>query len=370
MATEETGLGKRLRQRREELGLNQTDLGAIAQVHRATVRSWELGRSVEDKTQTSILRTLGCSAKLQVMGQIQLEGDDYPVNVPTVVPLLSAGVARILCHGVLRALREQPDSPAASTVREDYMELVAALDADDHELRRPASLSRLRDRLVVPAGELMVVDAELDRIFDEDRRTVQSRSEEGARERAADAWHRVRVLRKKVMLLADELSRVEGAVGAGSYNVAKTIALGLNPQHQRLEAQLTRAYDDLAEAMVELENAELELEASREAAKPTSPPTKQGTDHTGAGPGYLQIGPLAAAMREAAESMPSILGPEALSALAEPMRQMSASLGEAIAAALAHRGLLVPDVDLPTLGSVVQEAIEGTLKEDEGGNGS
>lgn len=105
--------GQLLKERREALGLSQIELAQLAGVHRGTIRNAELGKSLELRTHSNLLRSLGCAPNVK-------NWDDR--ESPRLDEVLSARVAGLAAHAVL----EYPGD-AQRMIAEEYFELVSEL---------------------------------------------------------------------------------------------------------------------------------------------------------------------------------------------------------------------------------------------------
>lgn len=132
-----------VRQRREALNLNQTDLGILAGVHRATVRALELGRrSVEAKTLANVLRSLGCR----------------PAS--TMQPIFTVAFAAAVARAILSA---GSHGETVADLVADWYHVVDAASGRNPQL--PDTYVRLRDRLPLTATQRQLLDDEAARIF-------------------------------------------------------------------------------------------------------------------------------------------------------------------------------------------------------------
>lgn len=116
---EDSVFGSELRERREEVGLSQAELGLIAGVHRGTIRNAEAGRPLEARTATNVLRALGCTWL-----RSSTDGDDGVIADPGVWDVLSVRLTR----NITRAILDLPDDDHESFEKlvTDYFEVVAA----------------------------------------------------------------------------------------------------------------------------------------------------------------------------------------------------------------------------------------------------
>lgn len=89
------GIGERLREERDRLGMNQTDFGAIAGVSRGTQKAYELGSSSPDVKYLSALQ----SAEVDVL---------YVVTGTR--PGVDAESLSVIETDLLRAFRSLPDN--------------------------------------------------------------------------------------------------------------------------------------------------------------------------------------------------------------------------------------------------------------------
>jgi len=144
-------LGERLRLRRDEVGLNQTDVGILAGISRTTIRAVEAGRSVEERTIASVKRALGCAPATYYRNRA-----DSEAGLESPRPVLSVGATRILTQAVLRSPEESAD-----VITADYLDLVNALSEVPPEL--PDTLSRFWDALhmLMPPADIQLVDREI-----------------------------------------------------------------------------------------------------------------------------------------------------------------------------------------------------------------
>lgn len=136
-------IGRHIRLRRTEVGANQADIGAVAGIHRATIRAVETGKSVEGRTLANVKRALGCSPALS----------DRPEVLRQV---LSSRATAVLLGGILRSEEEEMKTKVS-----DYFDLVNALSNPHPEL--PPTFSRFMDGLetLIAPTDWKLVDREV-----------------------------------------------------------------------------------------------------------------------------------------------------------------------------------------------------------------
>nr|WP_213630724.1 helix-turn-helix transcriptional regulator [Pseudomonas sp. Pc102] len=103
------GIGERLREERDRLGMNQTDFGAIAGVSRGTQKAYELGSSSPD---------------VKYLAALQSAGVDVLYVVAGTRPEVAAGELSPLEAEIIRSLRT-----LALSDREHLARMAAALAA-------------------------------------------------------------------------------------------------------------------------------------------------------------------------------------------------------------------------------------------------
>lgn len=159
----ESDFSRQVRKRREALDLNQTEVGTLAGVHRATIRALEIGRTVEGKTLTNVLRALGCSATMVLR--------TAPARIE-MIPVFTVGTAKMVAHAIVSGLAahgtddaEEPHQP--TNLIADWYDLVdaASLAREGGTRALPDSFDRLRDGLPLTASQLRSFDWELAMIF-------------------------------------------------------------------------------------------------------------------------------------------------------------------------------------------------------------
>ncbi len=140
-------LGMRIRARREEVGLSQSELAQLAGVHRGTIRNVEMGKPMEARTAANVKRVLGCSPNINYATR----------NGPEVLrPVLSPRATAILAGAILRS--DKADQPGHVA---DFLDLVTALS--EHPPNLPATLHRFWDAMtaLVPPADLQLADREI-----------------------------------------------------------------------------------------------------------------------------------------------------------------------------------------------------------------
>lgn len=153
-------LGRALRARREDVGLTQEQVGELAEVNRATVRTVEVGKPIGARTLANIKRALGC-----VAADHYGRRDLAPTGLDS--PVLTANVAGIVARGLL----SMPEGQRASAVRGYHDVLQALSERALYELSPDApdplplgeDFRRWRDtlRAYVPEVDMRAVETEL-----------------------------------------------------------------------------------------------------------------------------------------------------------------------------------------------------------------
>jgi transcriptional regulator with XRE-family HTH domain len=157
-----------LKQRREEVGLSQAELGQLAGVHRATVRQAETSQDVSQRTILNLMLALGCVPTYR--------NEDQGLTTPTQV--FTAGLTKALTRAILGmpeidSSRGMPKVDL-SYVLSSYLELVMAAGNRRYfpkdSAPPPQSLRRLRN-LIAPYllhSQLADFDSELADIYGAD----------------------------------------------------------------------------------------------------------------------------------------------------------------------------------------------------------
>ncbi|HEX6685736.1 MAG TPA: helix-turn-helix domain-containing protein [Candidatus Limnocylindrales bacterium] len=158
---EQPVFGQLLRARREDVGLSQVQLAALAGVHRGTIRNAEHGRPIEVRTIANVLRSLGCAPV------VAYENRDAPGSIK---PVLSASLVSMVASTLhdIGVSKEGEDYPISGV----YYELVDAVAAakDGYGRGRVSLPARFDDLRRVLSHEfsnrqLAAFDEELQAVF-------------------------------------------------------------------------------------------------------------------------------------------------------------------------------------------------------------